>query len=118
MNLELIQFVGFDVEEDKLTPQDKYADLSEEKTHYSLMSNSLEYKLESIAIFKELKTDRKFLEARKIINKKDLLSQKEYDIATSEIANSMNISKGNRNDIENVINNSLKSALNNTNKMR
>ena len=33
------------------------------------MSNSLEYKLESIAIFKELKTDRKFLEARKIINK-------------------------------------------------
>ena len=31
MNLELIPFVGFDVEEDKLTPQDKYADLSEEK---------------------------------------------------------------------------------------
>ena len=89
MDLELIPFISFEVEE--ITPYDKYEDMDETPTHYSLMAPGMELNLQNIKNFKELKTNVRFQTARKMVHKKDFLGVREYENACTVIAKEMNM---------------------------
>ena len=89
LNVELIPFVGFTV--DEITPQDKYEDLNKNKTHYHLNSQTMEINFEPIKNYKELRDDKTFQEARKHLRRKELISVKKYDQLCEKIANNMSL---------------------------
>lgn len=90
LNIELIPFVGLDVPQ--YTPYDKYEDLSQTKTHYSLNSVHLESTFEPIRNFKELKDDAVFQQARDFMRKKELISVNQYNSICKKIAENMDLS--------------------------
>lgn len=95
LNLELIPFIGYEI--DVITPHDIYEDMDNQSDHYSMLSKSMENKLDAIKNYKELKTNMRFQEAKKIIKQKEFLGIHEYDKICSVMAQEMGIKEEGQN---------------------